>query len=333
MNKLLITSEEELRGLTGVSVALTIENLSPHLSFSRAEDAIIHVLGDTLYENLVTAYADDGFTSEPELEKLLPYVQKPLANLAVYHYMQEGGIHISNEGVTTNRDKAAFQWQHEKGENFYLDTAYDGLDRLIKFLLVNKSDYPNWDGSAYHAAEQGALLNSADALQRYVNISTSYRTYRALLPVLLNCEDIFIRPLLGDTLIDAIKTEVKDDNASADHKLLLKRIEPALAFLTMGEGLEDLNMEVTGDGAFRYSLRTNVGNIREKQAPETADLTRAAERFRAKGQGWLKDLREYLDQNASPTKYASYYNSPQYTAPGASNTYTQNEDSNVWNGL
>lgn len=331
MSRLLISSEEELRDNTGVSMALTVDNLKPHLTFSRAEDEIIHVLGDTLYDDLVTAYDEDALSED--MEKLLPYVQKPLANLAVYYYMQEGGITISNEGVTTNRDKAAYQWQQEKGERFYLDTAYQALDRLIRFLLVNKADYPHWDGSAYHAAEQGALINSAEGFQQYVNIRKSYRTYRALLPVLLNCEDKYLRPLMGDTLIDALKAAVKADDLDADEKLLMKRLEPCLAFLTMAEAVEDLNMELTGDGAYLFSLKANTDNIKQQETPAAAQLAQAALRYRGKGEAFLKDLHEYLNANATESKYASFFNSDKYTAPGTSSTYTQDENSNLWNGL
>lgn len=330
--KLLIKSEAELKSYTGVSVALSITSMQSHLRHSRAEQAVKGILGESLYENLLDAYDEASMT--PAQEALLPYAQRPLAALAVYSYMQEGSIHIADGGITTNRDKAAFQWQQEKGERYYLQSAYDALDLLIEFLLKNRDDY-DWSGSDFDLLQQGALVPDTSTFQRYVNINQSYRTYRAVQAVLLNAEDQYLRPLLTDTLTDELKVAIKEGTTSADDKALLRYVQPALCYLTMADAIQDLNMELSGDGAYLHSLRaTSNANIVERQKPGTNELDRAAERLRQRGQDWLEKTRTFLNANASSTKYSSYYNSSQYSDPAASSqSYTQDTDSNLYNAL
>jgi len=330
--KVLIRTESELKEFTGVSMALSIESLSPHLAFSWAEDQLISILGQTLYENLLSAYADDTLeqTANAKLKVLLPYAQKPLAALAVYSFMQEGGVMISDQGITADRDRSAFQWQQQKAETHYLENAYRSLDRLISFLISNKSDYSNWSDTAYHSSQGNLLIGSPALFNEHINIRSSYRTFVALLPHLHQVQERQIASLLGDEFLADILSKLQDEK----YKDLLKYLRPALAFLSMAEAIEVLHIELTGDGALLYSLRTNVGNIQEQHAPASSELARSALRYQERGRSWLQDLREHLNAQASAEKYPLYFNSANYEDPTEiGQSYQQDFNSNMYNGL
>jgi len=330
--KVLIRTESELKEFTGVSMALSIESLSPHLAFSWAEDQLITILGQSLYENLLNAYAD-GTLEEPaqaKLKVLLPYVQKPLAALAVYSFMQEGGVMISDQGITADRDRSAFQWQQQKAESHYLESAYRSLDRLIVFLLANKADYNNWSDTLYHSSQANLLINSPALFNEHINIRSSYRTFVALLPHLRQVQERQILSLLGEAFLADILANLNDEK----YKDLLRYLRPALAFLSMAEAIEVLHIELTGDGALLYSLRTNVGNMQEQHAPASSELARSALRYQERGRSWLQDLREHLNAQASAEKYPLYFNSANYEDPTEiGQSYQQDFNSNMYNGL
>jgi len=318
--KILIKTEDELKSFTGVSTALSIESMKPHLAFSWSEDEVIKVLGPTLYDNLLTAYTDETLeeVANASLKGLLPHVQKPLASLSVYSFMQEGGVSIEDQGITANRDRSAFQWQQLKAEDYYIDSAYRSLDRLIKFLLSNAADYADWTDTAYHNLQKDLLIASPSVFSEYVNIKDSYRTFIALLPVLRQSELNYISPAISVTYFAALKASLS--NPSADDKLVLDYLKPALAFLTMADALNDLNLDYTGDGAYVHSLKANTENIKEKSKPKAEDLGRAALRFKAKGEDKLAQLKAYLDGAASSTKYPLYF---------ASDLYESEEDAEI----
>lgn len=325
----LIKTEAELKSFTGVSIALHVETLIPHLEKSKAEDLIIDILGSPTYDSLLSQYWNDTLSTANEA--LLPYAQKALANLAVYYFLQEGGVMISDRGTTTDRNETAFQWQHKKAETFYLNAGYDALDRLIKFLIANTDDYANWSKEEYLGHQGNSLLNSVELFQQYVNINSSYRSYKRLLPTLKMVEETQIRDLITPGIHDALlaKSTFNDDD-----KNLLIYIRPAIAHLVIAEALGSLNFEITGDGAFIYSLRSTVRNIQRSESPSEDALALQAQNFRTKGLSYLTRLENFLNENASENLYADYFNSSNYQEPDSSITaQTQTTDAKVFNAL
>mgnify|MGYP000672281949 CR=1 FL=1 len=331
---ILIKTEQEFKAFTGVSVSLSIETLTPHLSYSFAEDEIIKITGDTLYRELLVKY-NDGTIDNPEngdQKALLPYVQKPLASLAVYSYMQEGGVSIEDQGIIVDRDKTAFQWQQNKAEKHYLESAYQSLDRLISYLITNKEKFSSWQDTLYHNIQDGLLVNSPREFDKYVAIKSSYRTYGAMLSVMSQVETRFIKPVLGEGLFTSLKGDLVDP--SPDNLALLQFIKPAVCHLTIADSIEDLNFEISGNGAFVHSLRTNVGNIKESARPQAFDLNSFSVKHKKKGEEWLSLLLSFLNANASADKYAEFFNSDQFESEeDYASLRAQDENSNLYNGL
>ena len=107
--KTLIQTSAELKSFTGASTALSIESLDSHLVYSWAEDEIIKILGSDFYQDLLNKYDAEELNNagNEALKALLPFVQKPLANLAIYSFMQEGSVSIEDQGITADRNKSA----------------------------------------------------------------------------------------------------------------------------------------------------------------------------------------------------------------------------------
>tara|TARA_R110002096_G_scaffold122409_1_gene265259 strand:+ start:1430 stop:2434 length:1005 start_codon:yes stop_codon:yes gene_type:complete len=310
--KTLIQTSAELKSFTGASTALSIESLDSHLVYSWAEDEIIKILGADFYQDLLNKYDAEELNNagNEALKALLPFVQKPLANLAIYSFMQEGSVSIEDQGITADRNKSAYQWQHLKAEGFYLDSAYRALDRLISFLLKNTGDYAGWVDTAYHNLQKGLILSSPSAFSEFVNIKDSYRTYVSLMPVLRQAELNYLMPAVGATYFAELKASL---SAPSDNdKIVLDYLKPALAFYTMADAIEDLNLEYTGDGAYIISLKANTDNIKEKNKPSDDHLSRAALRFRDKAQSKIASLSTYLNNNASASMYPLYFASDLY---------------------
>lgn len=333
----LFKTEAEFRQYTGTSVALSIESLEPYLTFSLAENEIIKICTQSLYDSLLTAYDENTLNQQANshLKALLPFVQKPLASLAVYHYLQEGPVMITDGGVETNREKTAFQWQQEKVEQHYLRQAYFGLDQLITFLIKNVSNYNNWDKSEAYKQGKGSIITNATELQQYVNIGESHRTFIALLPTLKNTERQLLKSYLSPGLFEALIGALKSSNSlPQEYSNLLEYARPALAYSTMVEALDDHNLEVSPEGVIQHSLKTVDQNIKGKLPAKPDAIDQYKTRMSKRAKSWLLDLRNFLNTKASSTLYAEYFNSDTYEDPDKSNeVYQQNKESNIWNGL
>ena len=332
----LITTREELQAFTGASAGLSLNSLQPYLSNSLAEQQVLKVLTPELHSTLLAAYHENTLEEEANahLKALLPLVQKPLVNLALYYYLQEGSVRITDAGIETNRDKTAFAWQAEKVERVYLEHAYFGLDALITHLLANADDFSTWASSSAYANAMQHFVRNAATFQQSVNIGSSHRTYLALLPVLAQVEQGPIVGLLGDDFYEELLVAYQADDLTAEEQRLLDKLQPAICFLTMAEAITDLNISISADGAFQHSLKASTQSVKEKQPANENDLDRYRLQMLKRGEEWLERCRTYLNAKASASVFATYYASDLYSDPSASSaTYTQDFDSNVYNGL
>jgi anti-sigma factor RsiW len=334
--KFLITTREELQSFTGASAALALDTLKPYLRHSLAEREVLKVLTDELYNQLLNAYHDGSLNDvdKEHLKDLLPLVQKPLANLAMYYYLQEGSVTISDAGVETDRDKTAFAWQAEKIERAYLENAYFGLDNLISYLLANADAFSSWAASSAYADATQHLVRNAATFQQSVNIGSSHRTFLALQPILKHVEQGPIQSLLGDEFFEELLTAYQDDDLSPEQKRLLEKLQAAICYLTMAEAITDLNIEVTADGAFQQSFKATTQSVKERHPARENDLDRYRLQMQKRGAEWLERCRQYLNTKASPTVFATFYASAYYEDPDESTaTYEQDDNGNIYNAL
>lgn len=296
---------------------MDITALLPHLVNSEAEKQVKEVCGNTVYANLLSAYLDNSLT--PAQEALLPYVQKPLANLAVWQHVQQGGVIVSNSGVTltTDRDKQAYQWQQLKLEQSLLNQAYFALDALIAYLDANQADFATWASESNYAQSRDFFINSSADFDKWVDIKNNYRTLVALRPIMRNLEAGIIKNTLGADFYNYLKQGIANQTLLAqDDLLVLEYIQPAIASLTIAQAVKKLNFQITADGAFIHGLRAvSTSNIQESNAPDAEQRDSFAALYTKQGNAWLNDLTDYLNANADTETYPLYYNSTQYTAP------------------
>ena len=330
----LFKTQAELRAFVNATVGLELDTLAPHLRNSAPEAEIIKIISLTVYNALLTAYADDTLSADQAA--LLPYVQKPLANLAVYSFVKAGAVNISDAGVTlgTDRDKSAFQWQQNNLETALLGNAYFSLDSLLNYMLANKAKFTGWDGSSEYALNLEFFINNAVTFNNWVNIKENYRTLITLRPAMRHIENSIVKPNMGQELFDLVKTQIKAVSVDDDNKALLAFIEPAVAHLTIARAIEFLSIDITPGGAYFNSLAGNYSDTAKKDPAKAETLAHFAEQNRLAGMAQIENLRQYLNTNASADKYATYFSTDLYQDPTTVvYGYDQVEDSKIYNAL
>lgn len=330
----LIKTSAELTDLVPVSKGLSIDSLKPFLTDSEAETEIINILGETTYLELLNQY-DSGVLVDEYID-LHPIAAKAIANLSIYYFLQLRTITISDGGPQQliNREKAIYQWQQNKAEKAFLKAAYNQIDKLLDFMEANSSSFPNWKTDSQFANLKQFFINETLTYQRYVSINNSRRTFVALWPSILDVEEGRVRSVLSDDLYVEIKNEIKVGNISPDNQTLLRFIKPAVAFLSISQGIFDTSMEVTANGSFVYSIDSNASNISSEKEADIKRLELISKRNQEKGDSWLEKLREFLNENASSTKYTSYFESNNYEDPNVVDPkWQQNTESNTFNAL
>jgi hypothetical protein len=206
----LIKTTNELKQFVTVSTGLEIATLNPFLTNSEAEREIIRVCGQAVYSDLMVAYNATPQTLTPAQVALLPYVQKPLANLALYFYVQQSGVIISSSGITLaqDREKQAYQWQQIKLEQAIINTGYYALDTLISYLFAHEADFPEWKNTSEYYQNRNFFINTPQEFSKWVNIKANYRTLVALRPFMRQIEYSYLKNALGTELFNEIKAQI-----------------------------------------------------------------------------------------------------------------------------
>jgi hypothetical protein len=193
----------------------------------------------------------------------------------------------SQNGTATPSRQWVYNEQLEQSQKM-ADTF---TEQMLSYLLANKASFASWTNSSAYADFTECLIQSPENFQRYYPINTSRKTWKALRPFMLQVEEEYIIPLLGDTLYAAIKTATSGDNYKLADKA--KRV---VATLTIFEAMPHLNVEVTGTGIIFHSF--GDGNKNRNPASEKA-FAIARQALEMKGQIAFSNLQEWLDQNAS----------------------------------
>lgn len=93
-------------------------------------------------------------------------------------------------------------------------------------------------------------------------------------PYLIVAQDLYVAPVLGEALMNELKSEVENNNLSAHNSALIIKTAPVLAFYTVYQGLP-----------FHWASIVNKGiTIRESENSKGIDINDLAQLRR-----WVKD--------------------------------------------
>lgn len=302
----------EVKKYASVNAATDIDSLMPDI-IDAEEEYIVKYLGQEQYDALVTQY--DANSTQLDFLNLLEKVQKPLINLALANYIILNQVQISETGVhivTDADNKTAWQWQINDLIEYFMKKGFNGLETLLRYLEAKKSTYTVWAGSSAYTDYKSFFINSAYEFQKYYNIKGSRLTYLSIASIMKRVEDLQVKSAITPEMFKEIKDAIKTGTTlSEDHQSLLELINPAVAYLTIGEACSEMAVEFEADA---FVVIQTKGRQDKTTAPNNL-LNLKKEKACKTGEAYLKDLVDFLNKNASESKYTTYYNSENYTAP------------------
>ncbi|QHL87411.1 hypothetical protein GU926_08170 [Nibribacter ruber] len=316
--KTLIRTIEEFTLYVGVASSFELEPVMGDILLVEDEH-LRKYLGNAFYELLLEKYEAQTLTDKQKV--LLGYLQGAIANLAMEGYMALNQVDITNLGIHIHSDqsvKTAFQWQTNELRRSLLKKGYSALEKSLQYLIANveEADFIEWKNSGILSQFRRNFINAAAEFSEHYSIRNSWLTFLGLQPVIRKVERMGIIPQIGEELADEISTQIKAGTVSEDNKRLLEYyIQPALAHLTVAKALVEQGFELTPDGIEITYARIDEGNAKEADADNAKLLESKIREAEVDGLHFLHKMRQYLDRNASETKYAAYFTSDRYSAP------------------
>lgn len=312
---------EQFRDQVTVNVSSDFASFAPDVKLVEAE-RLKPLMGPALYNEL-SALPDAALAAlTGPLGALRDELLCAAANLAMVEYLPLQQVQISDVGVhivTTGDKKTAFQWQINQLLAGFRRKGFNALERALTLLdeHVDLPAFAAWATSAAGTASHKYFLNTATQFSEHYGINNSRLTYLALLPTLRKMERFALEPALGSAYYLELKEQVMDRDVSADNLLVLEQyLRPALAHLVVAKAVPELGLGLNGDAIELNVYRPDDANAKEADASIDALLTLKVQQAEADGLVYLARLRSYLNSAASPTRYAAYYTSAAYQAPG-----------------
>lgn len=263
---------------------------------------LLPLLGQTLYDSVVAV----GITDSP-LKNLVDLCCRAVAPLAYWMDLPFLQTNISDKGIGTfesDNMQAAHRWEFEQLRDALADKGCQAIETLLQHLFDNKTTY-NW---ALPVEYKTSFLTGKE-FSKYFPLFQPYRTFENLRPLVVQVEDQYIRPTIGDAFFE----ELRDKTAPSEKdKRAIYLLKKAVANLTIKTAIEVLPVKLSVDGFTVLLQATEKANQGEEAAPG-GQLDKTYASVDRSGESYLVHLKEFLNANASDFatfKASSYYKPP-----------------------
>ncbi|MCA8830530.1 DUF6712 family protein [Hymenobacter pini] len=335
----LLTTRDELRRYVTIDTSDVPEAVQREAEHLRGT-VLLPLLGAPLLRWLEEQYSAGTTAGDDTLAgELLGLVQAPLVRLSVAGSLDEIQVSIDDTGihiVSTGTEKTAFQWQIEALRKTLTRKGYLDLNVLLQWLEDNYTSSPELQAWATGASQYQRLqlLTSAPEFSRFENIQDSWPVFEALKPLIKKQELFILAPQLGYEFLDELRTQVRTRSLTPENEELLEQfIRPALASLTLARAVPELGLRLTGDGIELMVARIDTDNSKEADAGLDALLQARAFEAQRSADILLERMRQFLNQRASASRYATYFSLGPYRPATAPVVPLNTADSKVYRAI
>lgn len=305
-----ITTTAELRTYVPVSSTFQIAEIEPQIH-DVEQEFIIPIIGQAQFDSLLALPSPSGNNLE-----LIKRCRNAVAKLAMMKWIPFGNINVQSGGFTvtaTDNGQVASQWRVDKLEEEMRTEGYNKLQDILTFLWSkDEGTFTDWDESDEKLLHRSFLILTANDFSKYYWIKNSYEVFCLLKPGQTEVMNQYIRPILGDDLYNQLIDQVADDSLSADNITLIDYVKRATAPLTVYESVARMNIDLSHWGITTFENADNGDNTKVRKPAATDKLSYALRKAGDDGRKHLGALRAFLNNNATSTKYALYYDSDLY---------------------
>lgn len=248
---MIIKTPEELKQHISVIAKNDFDLLKPFLK--RAKRYLLRIIGTATYNAALAHYISQDYknvndvgyvqadAAKQRLDQLVDRIQDALVYYAYFLFSPEANVILTDSGYQvkwTEHNRPAQEWQLNKVVDSILTTAHENIDNLLDYLDENVDNFSFWDSSEEVQENKSLFINNAREFSGYFDIKDSRRIWIQLKSIQERMERVHILPAINSTRFADIHEEVIDGDISEANQLILDRICPALAFITMAEAVK-----------------------------------------------------------------------------------------------
>lgn len=214
--------QEEVKALLGfINADIKYKNLETDIELNTVY--LIQMIGQAMYDKLVTFYeSSQEADGAAELKFILKNAQLYIILLGYLDYAPNGDLVHGNAGRKVNlgeNQKQAWDWQIRANDGALRRRSYKAMDRLIS--LLDQSNLTQWKTSDQYRKSKSLFLNASAQFQEvYPQAENGAQLYYRLVPLMADVETETLRPTLGASKYDDLKTKLTGSPTSEEKELI-----------------------------------------------------------------------------------------------------------------
>lgn len=316
---MLIRNEVELKEvLGGVQQTITWETMEPFVKQAELE-YIVPAVSEAFYDELCDLDNPNVFQQKiiDRLKIASGYYALVAALPQLVVVIGDGGVAVNNQGGA-----AMYKWTYAELKNGSLAKADKALEAALVWLEKNQNAEVNvgvkvfqtWLNSDECTLSKSMLINDATELTEFFpNSNGSRRMYLSVRQYLKRVEKYDLVSKIGLSFFNKLKesstdTKMIEAQQLAKYFVAHRGIAESLPFLNISEDFSLVSVDQYSLTEGKYALDAARRDALKVGVEENADK-------------YLKKLMRFLDDNASATVFAEYFNSEEYKVSIASKAY------------
>ena len=248
-----------------------MSNLNQAFKFEFISAAIADVQSGYISQLFGAAFINQLAIRQNELEPVTPlttqeialieYLSSAITQLAFAKALPTLLVQMGNSGLYQTESqgtKPVYQWQKIEYENSLLESGYNPIEYAFVYLWANRdhAQFALWKDSAAEKNSVQYVINTAADFTERFPIGNSRRTFEALKPFIKEAELFQVKPLIGESLFNDIKTKISTFDLGAQYPLLLPYMQDVVVQTAIAKSIGRLTTKLDAEG---YRVITVAG--------------------------------------------------------------------------
>lgn len=306
---MLLKTIDEVKNFIVVGVGNDFNRLKPHIQ--NAENAYLKpLLHVNMYDELQEFYDEGSLPENPteqqqaifdSMTELLAKVQNSVIHLAYWMGFQVLNANISDAGfkrTESDKLKGLYKYQEEEMKEYFKTSGFNAMDDILEYLEANIDSFAEFKATENWTIRKESFIPDTKSFEAVpYSINNSRLTFLRLKPHLSHVEDLMLKPLLGDTIYNEIKTEMVKDEPAAKVTAILPYIRKPLAYFSTAFLMEESGADLTEKGLYFDSFTAQNLSILNRQPATETRIQALIARNKALGDSYFNMLKNYLLTN------------------------------------
>lgn len=259
---------EEFRRCLPVNVNTSFATLAPAIATAE-HHYLLPVLGDSLYNEAATYYANNGTrdTGSP-LHGLVELIQMAAVRLAYWDSFDQLAVMIGDRGLSdAGGENRAYRYQADALRKSLCQQGFFYLNRVIEYCTDHIDALAAFATSPYYTQRQESVIHSLREFCQFVPVEGDFYLFSRLRSEIEETETLELPYRIGNSLATLLRTDRTQERLAQ----LLRPAQGFVAHWTMAECLPVLSTMLDADGLQVSTETGSGGRVRQPATPQQTE--------------------------------------------------------------